>query len=130
MSGESHVRFCSSEPAMTTGPAPRPEQMIEVPIPAQPQQSSSLTSAPSSSESSGPPYVGRDVEVHEPDLVGLRDDLGCVGLVLVVLGRLRPDLLLGKLARELSQRLLLVRERERRARRGGVLDYSHGVAPR
>ena len=56
MSGESHVRFCSSEPAMTTGPAPRPEQMIDVPIPAQPQQSSSLTSAPSNSESSGPPY--------------------------------------------------------------------------
>ena len=37
MSGVSHVAFCSSEPAMITGPAPRPFAEIEVPMPEQPQ---------------------------------------------------------------------------------------------
>ena len=73
-----------------------------------------------------PAVLGGDVEVHQPDLVGPGDDLARVGLVLVVLGRLGPDLLLGELARELSQRLLLVGERERQTGRGSMLDYSHG----
>ena len=56
ISGGSQVRFCSSVPAARIGPAPRPVEMIDVPIPAQPQESSSLTSTPSSSERPGPPY--------------------------------------------------------------------------
>ncbi len=37
MSGASHVAFCSSVPAMITGPEPSPLAETEVPIPAQPQ---------------------------------------------------------------------------------------------
>ena len=36
-SGASHFAFCSSVPAMITGPAPRPFAEIEVPMPEQPQ---------------------------------------------------------------------------------------------
>ena len=53
------------------------------------------------------------VRVHQPDLVRLRDHVDRVRRVLVVLGRLRPDLLLRELARERAQLLLLVRQRER-----------------
>jgi hypothetical protein len=35
--GVNQRRFCSSEPAMITGPAPRPLAEIEVPMPEQPQ---------------------------------------------------------------------------------------------
>ena len=86
--------------------------MIEVPIPEQPQQSSSPISAPSSAPSPAPAELLGDVRVHQPDLVRLRDHVGRVRLVLVVLGRLRPDLLLGELVRQLAQRALLVRQRE------------------
>ena len=54
-SGMSHSRFCSSVPAIRIGPAARPFAMIDVPIPEQPQFSSSPTSIPSNAESSGPP---------------------------------------------------------------------------
>jgi hypothetical protein len=57
-----------------------------------------------------------DVDVHQAELVRLRDDVSRVRLVLVVLGRLRPDLLLGELACERPQLLLLVGQRERNAR--------------
>ena len=46
-SGPSHCCFCSSVPAMRTGPAPRPFAPIDVPMPEQPQLSSSPTSMPS-----------------------------------------------------------------------------------
>jgi hypothetical protein len=58
------------------------------------------------------PVLLRHMEIHQPDLVGLGDDVLRVGRVLVVLGRFRPDLLLGELVRELPQRLLLGRELE------------------
>ena len=54
-SGGSHLACCSSEPAMITGPAPRPLAPIEVPIPEQPQFSSSPTRIPSKVESPSPP---------------------------------------------------------------------------
>ena len=54
-SGGSHVSFCSSEPAMSTGPAPRPFARIDVPIPEQPQYSSSPTSTPSNAGRPRPP---------------------------------------------------------------------------
>ena len=53
------------------------------------------------------------VQVHQADLVRLGDDVGRMGLVLVALGRARPDLLLGERARERAQLLLLVAEGER-----------------
>ena len=56
ISGGSQVRFCSSVPAASSGPAPRPLQPSEVPMPEQPQFSSSATTQPSSRLSSGPPY--------------------------------------------------------------------------
>src|ERR1044072_6235170 len=52
------------------------------------------------------------VRVHQADLVRLRDHVGGGRLVLVVLGGLRADLLLRELVRELTQRALLLRERE------------------
>ena len=55
------------------------------------------------------------VRVHQADLVRLRDHVGRVRRVLVVLGRLRPDLLLRELARERAQLRLLVRQGERDA---------------
>ena len=55
-SGGSHVAFCSSLPAMITGPAPRPFAEIDVPMPVQPQFSSSPTSIPSKQPSPRPPY--------------------------------------------------------------------------
>ena len=54
-SGASHSRFCSSVPAIRIGPAARPFAPIEVPMPEQPQLSSSPTSIPSNADSSGPP---------------------------------------------------------------------------
>ncbi len=55
MSGGSHCAFCSSLPAMITGPAPRPLAPTEVPIPEQPQFSSSPTRIPSKVERPSPP---------------------------------------------------------------------------
>src|SRR6185437_4983627 len=55
-SGGSHSAFCSSVPAMITGPAPSPFAEIDVAMPAQPQYSSSPTSNPSKQPSPGPSY--------------------------------------------------------------------------
>ena len=100
-----------------------------VPIPEQPQFSSSPTSAPSSRPSSGPPYSRRHVQVHQAELVRLRDHVGRVGHVLVVLGRPRPDLLLREVVRELAQRALLLGERERHALGDGVLGVAIEPSP-
>jgi hypothetical protein len=61
------------------------------------------------------------VDVHQPELVSLGEDVGGVGMVLVVLGRLRADLLLRELVRERAQRALLVGELELEACGGGAL---------
>ena len=55
-SGGSHFAFCSSLPNAITGPEPRPLAEMEVPMPEQPQYSSSPTSIPSKVESPRPPY--------------------------------------------------------------------------
>jgi len=52
------------------------------------------------------------VRVHQADLVGLRDHVRGVGLVLVVLGGLRPDLAGSEVVRELAQGPLLFRQRK------------------
>ncbi len=54
-SGPSHCFFCASVPATRIGPAARPFDPIEVPMPEQPQLSSSPTSIPSKHGSSRPP---------------------------------------------------------------------------
>lgn len=54
-SGASHSRFCVSDPATRIGPIASPFAMIAVPIPEQPQFSSSQTSAPSKYERPSPP---------------------------------------------------------------------------
>src|SRR5581483_1201677 len=56
MSGGSHCAFCSSLPNRITGPEPSPFAVSDVPMPEQPQYSSSATSMPSKPESAGPPY--------------------------------------------------------------------------
>ena len=57
----------------------------------------------------------REMHVHEPELVRLRDDVRRVRPVLVVLGRLRPNLVLGELAGESAKLALLRRRRKRHA---------------
>ena len=71
----------------------------------------------------------RNVQVHQADLVRLGDDVRSMGLMLVTLGRARPDLLLRELARERAQLLLLVAEGERDAARDTGLDSGHRYAP-
>ena len=128
-SGGSQSAFCSSVPAISTGAAPRPFAQIEVPIPEQPQQSSSPTSIPSKAESAEAAERLGHVEVHQSDLVRLGDHVRGVRRVLVVLGRLRPDLLLGELARQRAQLPLLLGEGERDAPRHSLLDGRHGAIP-
>ena len=111
-------------------PAPRPFAPIDVAIPEQPQYSSSPTSIPSNAGSPGPPSDSGHVEVHEPELVRLRDHVGRMRRVLVVLGRLRADLLLGELARQGAKLALLGRQRERDATGDAGLKLCHGLAPR
>src|SRR5579862_1610463 len=55
-SGGNQVAFCASEPARMTGPEPSPLAPIEVPMPEQPQLSSSPTSIPSKDDKARPPY--------------------------------------------------------------------------
>jgi hypothetical protein len=71
------------------------------------------------------PVLGRDVDVHQPDLVRLGDHVGGVRHLVVVLGRPRPDLLRGELVRELAQRLLLLAERKREPARDPLVDRGH-----
>ncbi len=59
-----------------------------------------------------------DVQVEQPDLVGLGDDVGRMGGVLVVRRGARADLVARELPRELAERLLLVVEGEGDARAG------------
>src|SRR5581483_4324792 len=65
-----------------------------------------------------------DVEVHQAEGVRLLDHVGGVLHPLVVGGLLRPDLVRRELVRELAERLLLVREGKRDARR---LDRRHDL---
>ena len=67
----------------------------------------------------------RDVQVHQAELVRLRDHVGRVLHLLVVLVLFGPDLLGREVARELPQRLLLVRQREGDPRRRALLDRGH-----
>src|SRR5262249_51368564 len=58
------------------------------------------------------PILLRDVRVHQPNLPGLLDHVLGPGAVAVVLPGDRPDLLDGKVVRQLAQVPLLVGERE------------------
>ncbi len=128
-SGPSHCFFCSSVPAIRIGPAPRPLAPIDVPMPEQPQLSSSPTSIPSKHGSSGAAEPLRQVQVHEADLVRLGDDVGRMRLMLVTLRRARPDLVLGERAREGAQLLLLVGEGEGDAAGDTRIDCGHSELP-
>jgi hypothetical protein len=75
----------------------------------------------------GPAERLRDVEVHEPQLVSLRDDVRRMRRVYVVLGRLGPYLLLGELACERAKLALLGGQRERDAARDAGLKLSHDL---
>ena len=97
---------------MITGAAPSPLQPSDVAMPEQPQQSSSRDEHAVEERELGPAVLGRDVEVHQADRVRLRQHVGRMGHVHVVLGRLRADLLLGEVVRQLPQRALLVGQRE------------------
>ena len=72
-------------------------------MPAQPQESSSPISIPSKPGRPSPPYSSGMWGFIRPDLVGLRDHVGRMGRMLVVLGGARPDLPLGELPRQRAQ---------------------------
>ena len=76
--------------------------MIETVMPEQPQDSSSPTRMPSKTERPGPPNSSGMWMFIRPELVRLRDHVGGMRRVHVVLGRARADLLLGELVRELA----------------------------
>ena len=100
---------------MRTGPAPRPFARDRRPdARAAPVELLADEHAVEAAEAEPAELLG-NVEVHQAELVRLRDHVDRMLHLLVVLGLLRPDLLLGELARELAQRLLLVRQRERDA---------------
>ena len=126
-SGGSHVSFCSSEPAMSTGPgaeAVREDRRADpgaAPVQLLADEHAVERRKPEPAERLG------DVEVHEAELVRLRDHVDRVRRVLVVLGRLRPDLLLGELARERAQLALLGRQRERDAAGDAGLQLGHDL---
>jgi hypothetical protein len=125
-SGASHSCFCSSVPAMRIGPVRadrRPDAgaaPVELLADEHPVERRELGAAERLGE----------MEIHEAELMGLGHDLGRVRLVLVVLRRLRPDLLLGELAREGAELLLLVGEGERDPARDGLVDRGHVVSSR
>ena len=124
-SGGSHFACCSSLPAMITGAEPSPLAPIEVAIAgAAPVQLLRDEHAVEGGEAEAAEALGH-VQVHQAELVRLRDHVGRVGLVLVVLGRLRPDLLRGEVARELAEVLLLLAQGERNARADTLLDRGH-----
>src|SRR6266478_4357415 len=66
-----------------------------------------------------------NVDVHQPELVGLRNHVRGVDRALVVLALLRADLSLGEVVRQLAKRLLLVPEAERDAAGGAFLESRH-----
>ncbi len=99
-------------------------------IPEQPQLSSSPTSTPSKAGSAEAAERLGNVQVHEAELVRLRDHVRRMGRVLVVLGRLRTDLLLRELSRQRAQLALLGRQRERDAARDAGLQLGHDLRSR
>src|SRR3954471_11699276 len=70
-SGGSQAAFCSSVPAMITGPAPRPFAPSDVPMPEQPQLSSSPTSMPSNAFRPRPPYSAGTYTLVKPSACAL-----------------------------------------------------------
>jgi hypothetical protein len=67
----------------------------------------------------------RNVDVHQAELVGLRDHVCGVDRALVVLTLPRADLALGEVVRQVAQRPLLVRQPERDAAGGSFFDGRH-----
>ena len=73
----------------------------------------------------GPAELLRDVDVHQAELVRLRDHVRRVRLMLVVLGGDRADLLLGELVRQRAQVALLVGQGERDPACSGLFGDRH-----
>ena len=124
-SGGSHLACCSSEPAMITGPGAEAVRADRGADPGAAPVQLLADEDPLEGRKTEAAEGLRHVQVHQPELVRLRDQVGGMGLVLVVLGRLRPDLLLRELARELAQPFLLLGQGERDARADSLLDRGH-----
>src|SRR5436190_7999931 len=101
----------SSEAPIKRGAEARPLAIRVVPIPEHPQQLLLDQAAGEGIEART--AVGlRDVDVHQPHLEGLLDDLLGPGAVPVVVPGDGPDLPLGEVVSELPEVLLLVGQRE------------------
>ncbi len=105
ISGGSHVRLLLLGAGDEHRAGPERVAPSEVPMPEQPQFSSSPTSMPSNDARPRPPYSAGTWRFIRPTACALA--ITSAGWVMcdVVLGRLRPDLLLGELAREGAQLL-------------------------
>jgi len=68
------------------------------------------------------------VEVHQAELVRMRDELRRVPLLGVVFGLAGPDLPFGEHAREPAQLLLLLAQGKRNACRSDLFDGDHQVS--
>jgi hypothetical protein len=128
-SGRSQRSCCSSVPSASTGSAKKPLEVIRLPIPAQPWQSSSWTRQPVNASVSPPPpqRLGQH-ERRQPDRRGLvprlpgRPDVG-----LVDLRRDRTDLARGEVAAHALDLLLLIGESDHRPRKLPLLTVWSGI---
>jgi hypothetical protein len=98
-----------------TGPAPRPFARIDLLSDEHPVEGGKAEAA----------VLGRHVEVHQAELVRVRDHLRGVSHLGVVLGFTRPDLAFRERVGEPAQLLLLLGQGERNACRRSLVDRDH-----
>ena len=77
-SGGSHLRFCSSSPARITGAGAERVRRDRDRDPGAAPESSSPISMPSKQPEAGAAVLLRHVDVHQPEVVRLRDHVGRV----------------------------------------------------
>ena len=104
--------FTSSDPPRTTGAEARPLAISDVPMPEQPQPSSSSIRHPDSRSRPGPPYASGSSAFISPTSHAFSTMLLRPRGVAVVFPGDRADLLLGEVVRQFAQVLLLVGEGE------------------
>ena len=126
-SGRTQRSFCASVPSASTGSAKKPPEVMRLPIPEQPWQSSSCTTQPVRTSVIPPPPSSSGImnEVSPRPAALCKISHGDLDVGLVDGGRDRPDLARGEIAADAPDLLLLGREVERGAGRGGARHARH-----